>query len=301
MKRIIYSILTFIALTLSTANTGKAQTEATLFPYPQAPEEITNLYQRCNFLVDHFWDRCNFNTAFSSLQRLDAAFGDWIQFMPYASADTVHMSIDRLLEKVKKSGPNTLALARMAEKRLWADTAEIRSDEIYLPFAKAAATHKKISGADRARFAAHVKMIENSSVGSSLPPLKLTAPDGSKSLLSDIEGTNVVLFFNDPDCSDCNMARVRLSADYNARRLIDAGKLVFVSIYPGEPNDAVWLAAATEYPQNWTIVAAPDADEYFDLRETPAIYLVNNKIIKVKNVPVDNLLNGFGALGRNLK
>ena len=71
--------------------------------------------------------------------------------------DTVHMAVDRLIDKVKKSGPNTLTLAQMAERWLWADSAEILSEEIYLPFAKAAATHKKISNADRARFASHVK------------------------------------------------------------------------------------------------------------------------------------------------
>lgn len=301
MKRLIYSILTAIALTFSAANTASAQSEATLFPYPTAPEELPTLYQRCNYLVDHFWDKCNLHTAFSSKQKLNDAFGYWTQFMPYATRDTVFMSIDNLIDKVKKSGPNTLTLARMAENWLWSDSAEIHSDELYLPFARAAAGHKKISGADRARFAAHVKLIENSSVGSQLPALKLTAPDGSKSLLSDIDGVNVVLFFNDPDCTECNMARVRLSADYNAKRMLEAGKLVIVSIYPGNPNDATWLAAATEYPESWITVAAPDADEYFDLRETPVIYLVNSKVIKLKNVPLDNLLNGLRAIGSNMK
>ncbi len=300
MKKLIYSIFTAVALIFSIGTKASAQTDNTLFTYPQAPDELTTLYQRCNYLVDHFWDRCNYSTAFLNKKKLNDAFGHWIGFMPYATADTVHMAVDRLIDKVKKSGPNTLTLAQMAERWLWADSAEILSEEIYLPFAKAAATHKKISNAERARFASHVKQIENSSVGSQLPPLKLTAPDGSKSLLSDYDATNVVIFFNDPDCTECNMARVRLSADFNARRLIEAGKLTIISIYPGDPGNTQWLAAATEYPQNWITVAAPDADEYFDLRTTPAIYLANTKVIKVKNLPVDNLINAFGVMGRKL-
>lgn len=301
MKKFIYSIFTAIAAALCVAVPATAQTDATLFPYPTAPDNITNLYQRCNYLVDHFWDKCNYSTAFMSKQKLDEAFGTWVGFMPYATADTVHLAVDRLIDKVKKSGPNTLILAKMAERWLWADSAEIRSEEIYLPFARAAAVHKKISGAERARFAAQVKQIENSSVGSQLPPMKLVAPDGSQSLLSDYDDKNVVIFFNDPDCTDCNMARVRLSADYNAKRLLEAGKLTIISIYPGEANDAAWLAAATEYPQNWKIFAAPDADEYFDIRATPAIYLSNARVIKVKNLPVDNLIDALGIMGRNLK
>lgn len=301
MKKFIYSIFTAIAITLGVSAPVSAQNDDTLFPYPVAPESITNLYQRCNYLVDHFWDKCNYSTAFMSRNKLDDAFGTWVGFMPYATADTVHIAVDRLIDKVKKSGPNTLTLARMAERWLWADSAEIRSEEIYLPFARAAAGHKKISGADRARFAAQVKQIENSSVGSQLPPMKLVAPDGSQSLLNDYDGKNVVIFFNDPDCTDCNMARVRLSADYNAKRLLDAGKLTIISIYPGEPDNAVWLTAATEYPQNWKIVAAPDADDYFDLRATPAIYLANGKVIKFKNLPVDNLIDALGVMGRNMK
>ena len=64
MKKLIYSIFTAVALIFSIGTKASAQTDNTLFTYPQAPDELTTLYQRCNYLVDHFWDRCNYSTAF---------------------------------------------------------------------------------------------------------------------------------------------------------------------------------------------------------------------------------------------
>ncbi|MDE7031731.1 MAG: DUF5106 domain-containing protein, partial [Muribaculaceae bacterium] len=89
MKKLIYSIFTAVALIFSIGTKASAQTDNTLFTYPQAPDELTTLYQRCNYLVDHFWDRCNYSTAFLNKKKLNDAFGHWIGFMPYATADTV--------------------------------------------------------------------------------------------------------------------------------------------------------------------------------------------------------------------
>lgn len=278
---------------------AQAQQSQTLFPYPQAPDELATLRQRCNYLVDHFWDRCNFATAFSSKERLNKAFGDWVGFMPHASADTVHMAIDRLIAKFNKEPRKTLDLAQMAENWLWSDTAAIHSDEVYLPFAKAAAGNKKLSAAERARFAAHTRILENSSVGMALPSMQLYSPFGEKSLLSDYKAKMVIVLFNDPECLDCKMTRVRLSADYNANKLIERGDLKIICVYPGGANDAEWVSVAPEYPKNWVVVAAPDADDLFDLRTMPNIYYADEAgVIRVKNIQIDNLLNAMRMLNQ---
>ena len=65
------------------------------------------------------------------------------EMLPLANRDTVFISIDRLIDKVKKRPENLLALTRMAEAAFYSDSAIIPSDEVYLPFAKAVAGHKK--------------------------------------------------------------------------------------------------------------------------------------------------------------
>ena len=262
-----------------------------LFPYPAPPDTMMALQPRCDFIVSRFWNRCNFDQAMRSPEKFNRAFGDWISIMQHASADTVHASIDRLLDKFAKKGPETLQLATMAENWLYSDTASILSEEIYLPFARAAANHKKISKADKARFKMHQSVIETSGLNATLPNLEFIRPDGTKGHLDEVNSGSVLIFINDPDCSDCNLARVRLSADYNAKQLIERGELSIVSIYPDEPNDE-WRAVS--YPDTWTVGAMPDADLYFDLRSSPTFLFLNSRHkVLVKDMDLDYLLGAF--------
>lgn len=262
-----------------------------LFEYPKVPEDKNILSERCNYLVYHFWDKANLTTVFSSKQKLHNTLGDWFGFMPYATADTVHMAIDKLIEKVSKNGPNTLTLAEMAEAWVYSDTAEMRSEELYLPFAKAAATHKKIGKAERARLAAQVKVIESSAVGATVDPaLRFKDRNGSGKSFGDITGESILVGFVDPMCSDCQLDMVRLSANTHIRDMVDRGELTIVLIYPDDSNER-WEAKVATMPENWIAGTMPDADEYFDISAIPAYYFLDatHKII-AKNLPVDQVI-----------
>ncbi len=294
MKSIIRYLLVAVVLGFAMPSPcAAAASDEPLFVYPVPPDTMVALQPRCDFIVSRFWDRCNFSTAFREPQRLHRAMGDWFYIMQHASADTVHSAIDRLLARFAKKGNETLTLASIAEEWLYSDTAEIRSDEVYRPFAAAAATNRKISNADKARFQAQLQIIDNSSLGTNVPDLEFVRADGTTGHLSEISGASVLLFFNDPECVDCNMARVRLGADYNANELIRRGELAIVCIYPGEADEQ-WKATAQHYPANWTVAAVPDADLWFDLRITPSFYFLNSRHkVLAKDLDLDYLLAAF--------
>lgn len=287
-KRLIIALIALVSL-------GAASAQDTLFPYPVAPDDMTTLQQRCDWLVLRFWDRCNFDTAFRYPERLHKSFGDWIAIMEHASLDSATVSIDRLIRRFDKKGPQTVALAAVAEEWLYSDTTSTFQEELYLPFATAASNAKKVSGAEKARFAMHRQVIESSAVGRTVPDLRFIKRDGSTFSLNEIEGKSILLFFNDPDCGDCRLAKVRLAADYNTNQLIDRGEMAIVSIYPGEPDDD-WRNAMATAPENWTVVALPDADLYFDLSESPAFFYLNAaKKVLAKHLDPEYLLNAFRA------
>lgn len=270
-----------------------------LFPYPVPPEDMVRLDERCDFLVTHFWDRCDFKSAMSKSEKLNNTFGDWIGFMPYASADTVHAAIARLLDRVKKSAPQTLNLARMAEQWVYCDTSEIYSEEIFYPFAKAVADNRKIAGADRARFENHVQIIDNTRQGGVMTHLKYVTPEGLPGSLDNIRTQAIVVFINDHDCDDCSLARVRLSADINANTLIKAGLLTVLCIEPDEPT-AEWLAASASYPADWVVGASEDASQYFSLRTSPQFFLLDarHKVL-AKDFPIEGMLRALAAIRAN--
>lgn len=272
----------------------------TLFPYPQVPEELESLQERTSYLVSHFWERCNMQSAILKRDAFKGAFMDYISFMPYAQADTVHNSIKRLIAAYEKSPDNMLTLAELAEEAVYNGDADFVSDEIFLPFANAVVNNKKIPKAKKARIAHEAKVVGQTQVGKVAPDLKLTLSDGSTSLLSSTRGSHVLIFVNDPDCDECRMTRIRLSADHNINQLIDDGLLRIVSIYPDEYS-AEWAQDVAGYNPRWIVAATPYIDDEYDLRATPSFYYLNPEgVILSKALEADNLLEAFHVVNSKM-
>lgn len=293
MKRIIISLISFFALSQLAAS---AQNSDRLFPYPQPPEDMQNLYERCNYIVYKFWEPADFKSAFSARAKLNRTFGDWLSYMPYASADTVRLAVDRLHERIKKSGQQSYDIAKMAEAWLYSDTAQYRSDELYSMFVDAAVSNKKIPSDKREYFSRQKLILDNSSIGKAVPDLELTKPDGTTTTFAADTSSFTLLFVYEPDCVDCSFARVRLSADMILNQLNVAGIVRIISLYAGQP-DADFVKAADEFPKEWLNVASPLAADYIDMRMKPAIYYLDkgHKIIG-KELSVDNILEAFRKL-----
>lgn len=292
MKKILSIILLLVAA-LGWSFGVRAE-ENPLFTYPTPPESMVMLQDRSDYFVSHFWQRCNFEQAVLHPAEFTRAFGDWIAVMPYASADTVYRSIDNLLGRFTRKGDITLALAREAERRFYADSADYASDELYLPFARAAATHRKIDRRERDYFAAQVRILESSSQNGTVPPLPFERPDGSKGNLGEINDRSMLLIFDDGNCVDCTLARIRLSTDPDTRALVERGELAIITIYPAAADDA-WRRRAEGFPAEWINVAIADAPAYFRLTpgETHNYYLNSHRKVLLKDLDAEYILGAF--------
>lgn len=299
MRQLFICIFSLVSILGSFAQTSKLPER--YFPYPEPPENLTTLEERTSYLVEHFWERCNFKSAFSSQTKFAQAFDDYISFMPYADGRVVHESIDRLIKEVKKNPKNMLTLARLAESRLYDGESDYTSDELYLPFARAAVASKGIPAADRKHFEEHISALEHTIVGAPIADLTLTLPDGSRRQLSEMTGHYTLLFIDRPGDMDNLLARTRLSADTSINELIADGYLQVIILTPSAPDDA-WRASVADYPSNWTVAASPEAATNLDMRYVPTIYYLNrDNLILSKTLETENLLGAFHVVLSNRK
>lgn len=285
MKR----LLIYIIAILSISPWARAA-DGELFPYPVAPDDMERLDERCDFIITRFWRPCDFKSAMSQYDKLRSTFSDWVGLLPYASVDSVHASIDALLAKVAKSGPQTLAVAQMAEEFAYSDSSEIRSAEIFLPFARAAASHKKIDASHRNHFAKMAQRIENTQVGKPVQHMEIVGTDGRKTTLNDYHTQMIALVFNSHGKN--SLERIRLSADIAINTLIDRGLLTLIYIEPGQATPE-WTSEASSYPSDWVVGAMPDAREWFELGndESPTIMLLDGRHrVLAKNLTTDGLM-----------
>ncbi len=275
-----------------------------LVPVPEVPSSIVRLDERCNYILDHFWDNFNYKNAFSARKRFEKTMGTYFAFTPYATADTVHMTIDRLIKGFEKARPQLLLdLCETAEHWTYGDSAQYSSDEMYYPFVEAVVKNKKAKGPKRARYELQYRQMQNSRIGSNISDYSLTRPDGSTMTLADIKAPHILLMFVDPGCTDCLLAKARLSADYVMDALVKNDIVAVLPIYVGDPNDVEWLAEAASMPEKWIPAANAEADLDFEIPNSPTIYYAYNDgtgaVVKAKKAEVHNVLNAFHSIMQN--
>lgn len=291
MKRIIAILTVVVAVALRLA----AQTPETYFPYPQPPDTMTVVQDRFDYFVTHFWDHCELKKAFSNQAKMQAAMADYIQTLGLATDSVALRSVDAFMHRLDKQPKDQAFIVNEAENQLYGDSAQFYSDVLYMAFARPFVANKKADKTAKLRPAMLVRIMEATQPGQQPPALDYVTAAGEKGSTADDRGQLVILFFNDPDCDDCRLAKVRLDADMNASRLIKEGALKVVSVYPGEADDE-WRAKVKDYPSTWRVVAAPTADEVYDLRMTPAFYVVHRGKILAKGLGINQVLTLLSRL-----
>lgn len=273
---------------------------ATYFPYPVPPESLPLGRPRANYMVEHFWDHCHWKTAYASPAKMQGALEDFAGMLTLAAPDTVRLSTAKLIKESQKKPADFGALMRMAERTFNSDSATIFSDEVYLPFAEAAAAYKKFTAEERAKYAQQAQRILSSSEGMTLPALKATDRNGHTVMLNDTTSgaSTYVLIFEEPGDRDARFSRVQLAANIAARRLIDGGVLKPILVFAGKA-DADWWKGTENLSEQWTVVEMPQAGEYFDLRMRPSLYMLDRDMTVVsKWLPLTALINNCEQLVR---
>lgn len=283
------ALLLGLLLSLGISFGAKADT---YFQYPLIPDSINIFQSRCDYLARHFWDFCDMKKAFSAKSRMAEEFKVYISILKNATPDSAIASVVRFNKQLEKQPADQLFMAECAENLLYGDTAEVWIDELYLPFAHAIASNKRIDKASKARFAHQEKILKNSLVRFPAPSIPYTTREGASGNLDNDSAQVVVVFFNDPDCEDCNMARIRLDADISMTELIQEGKAKVVSISLTDPTPE-WKEAVSSYPSTWVVAASPDADMNIDLRAgAPEFYILDRKHnIHFKHLGINQVLD----------
>ncbi|MDD2960775.1 MAG: DUF5106 domain-containing protein [Muribaculaceae bacterium] len=292
MKRNI--LLIFVATFVLSAFSQNAQEKKpNLFAYPVVPDTISTLENRSNYFISHFWENCNLSKPIKDEAALISAFGDYVVFFQYAHRNVVKASVNELMNKAQSNMKNFWLIADAAEKNLYSVGATLPSDEAYMLFVNNILRSSKVKKGEKERYQLQVNKINKNQVGSYASALEYVDIKGNKKTLEDIKAKNVIIFFNDTECEDCSIARLRLSTNVALNKLIDIGEVVLVSIYPsGYSKD--WAEQAKGYSDKWIIGASENADEDYDLRVTPNIYLLDaEKKIIAKNLNVADILNAL--------
>lgn len=284
-KRLFYAIL----LLTITAFCGKSQT---IFQYPVAPDTCTTLESRCDYIIQRFWDNCDFTKTFANDSAYLSTMQDYFEIMQNANRQVGLASIRNLMFKAQANHSNFTKLMNYAEFLLFLRPTGM-IDDVYITFANAAAEASWLSKDAKKYYKDQIARISTSKMGEEMSNFAFNDAKGKKTHLYDIPLDNaqaLILLFTTND-ADADIAKLRLSTDLKLNSYLNAGVIKLVSIDVSGKADV--KSDEAKYP-TWAYGSFKDALSTLDIRMLPAVFMLDadHKIMR-KNIDIDELINMF--------
>ncbi len=175
----------------------------------------------------------------------------------------------------------------LAEKYLYEPNSPYYNDEVYLCFLKYEAKTDFRHLSQSARFKRHYNMIQKNMVGEPAIDFTYETQTGEKGTLYSVTAKYLVLFFNDPSCSECKQLKEELIQQQSA--FDSLGVKVFAVYIDDKPEE--WRQA--NYPTDWLNGYAPeiDSEDLYNIRALPCLYLLDkDKKVISRDTSVEKIL-----------
>lgn len=273
---------------------GKAMGQVTtLFEYPVAPDTCSTIESRCNYSVQHFWDKCELTKPFAAENDslLLEAMKTYIEIMRAGANVNVSLNSARnLMFKSQANHDNFLKLASIAEYLLYYHDTDI-VDDLYLVFAQSVADASWVKKDVRNHYSEQIKRLNTSKLGEPILDFEYTSITGARRHLYDNRSGNVALYvvmFSDGD-SGSSIERMRLSTDISIGQLIDEGVIKVINIMVGDVPKQ-WDRDSQSYSEKWEVGASKDIGTKLDIRIMPCLYVLDEEFrVIAKNKTVNYL------------
>lgn len=268
---------------------------ATMFEYPVAPDTCSSIESRCNYSVQHFWDKCELTKPFaegSDSLLLDAMLTYFDIMKAGADVNVSLSSVRNLMFKSQVNHDNFLKLADAAEYILYYHDTDV-VDDLYLTFAHSVADASWVKKDVRNHYSAQIKRLETSKLGQPLLDFEYTSITGGRRHLSDNRSSTATLYvvmFSDTE-SGSSIERMRLSADVMFGKAVDEGVIKMINIMLGDPPKR-WDSDSQSYSEKWEVGASKDVVNKLDIRIMPCVYVLDEEFrVIAKNKTVDFMKN----------
>lgn len=290
--------LIMLCLFAATATAAAAQDK---FPMVTIPEEVTDPMQRARYLSDHFWENVDFATASDAL--IEEGLSELLPILRIVDYEAVTASWTAAVKQAEGAKTGVAHLLSVCSRVLNDPALGTYDEERYRSLLHVALVSKKISKADKEPFQRELVMLEVNNVGSAATDFEMTAADGSKVKLSEVESPVTVLFLYEPGAVNSKLERFRLSQARLTSYLVRAGGLKVVAV-ACTSDAALWEKNRGDIPSEWT--SGYDAsgeltgEGLYDLRVMPRLYLLDEKkVVLLKNTDTEGIESYLYEVLRN--
>lgn len=306
----IYTLWLCIAIVLLTAALGfmlhesaewnRVRTETSVertFTPPQIPSSLTSPEERVEYLVGHYWNDFDFldTTLISKPEITEQALSDFVSVLPYVTPERAGDALASLMASASVDSAMFLHFIDLAEKYLYDPNSPFRNEELYIPVLQYVVTSPKLDEPNKIRSQHQLDLALRNRPGDIATDFTYTLRDGLRSRMHALKADYTILFFNNPDCHDCQRVKEYMAASPVMERLGEMSrervKLAILAVYP-DGDVALWKQ--TRYPRG--MINSYDAGQLitdrqlYDLKAIPTLYLLDrDKRVLLKDVPVEQI------------
>lgn len=113
--------------------------------------------------------------------------------------------------------------------------------------------------------------------------------DDSVHNLSDYSSKHILLYFYNPECSECNDLKKKISKNEKINQLIEEKQLIVIALVP-EVKKEYWQFFSNKIPKNWVNGWKEDDDIIIKkyLKKVPTLFLLDGQTRNIINRDFDN-------------
>jgi len=262
---------------------------------PAIPPELTEPSQRAEYLVTRFWDKFNFRdtTLLLTHQLLERCFVEYVDLLSLVPEDTRDQSIQSLLKKSEEVSSMFAHILQLSEKYLYEPASPLCDEEKLIPFLQYALRSPQLDDYQKISLQYRLDCISINRTGSIANDFTYTLIDGETGRLHAIRADYTLLYFNDPECDDCQMLIKQLTVSPTINQHILAGLLKIITVYVNDDLDA-WKKHARDVLSTW--IYAYDAEQkihdetIYNIKQFPTLYLLDpDKKVILKDINFETL------------
>ena len=256
-----------------------------LYTPPSPPILLASDKERLAFVVENYWD--NFDFRDSTMLRPQIAEQAFADYMSVVVNAPIEKAKGAMVKMMRSASVDSLALhtfIEITDRYLYDPNSPFLNEELYIPILKYIVSSDKLDNIYKVRPRYQLSMAMKNRVGSVATDFTITLRNGKLMCLSDVDSEYTILYFNNPDCSDCERVYEILST---AEVFAKNKSLKIVALYIDKDLE---LWKNKQYPSTWIngVCHEIDSQQTYDLKAIPTLYLLDkDKRVLLKDATVE--------------
>lgn len=272
---------------------------------PEIPQMMTDPELRAAYFVNHYWDDYSLaDTAFIHSDETEQLYADFIAALQYVDTAEVRSALQTMMQRMEADSTAFAHFCRLNEKYLYDPNSPMRNEDYYIPVLEHMLASPQLTETEKLRPADRLKQALKNRPGMTAPDFTYVTPKGGTGHMRGIKADYTLLFFYDPDCTNCQEFERVLSGMPFFLDIQKKGILRVLAIYPDD-DESEWLLKSSQMPEDWIVGWNKQGDirsrTLYEIRATPTLYLLDKqKKVILKDATLDQIIRHLSSRSLNL-